>query len=167
MKVFQDDLPAVYISRLRATGVITADTTEFVVKLGDIEQTVSVKARWFPSGGGWSSFVCPCCGMQVRMLRLLDGALICASCCKRRGVRNRCEPMGPKQRAEHRIPKLRAKLESKTSLRLKPVLWGTMEQRSRYEAALRRAELIVGRHDFMREDKADGRAKKQDPRKLR
>ena len=36
-------------------------------------------------------------------------------------------------------------LESKESLRLKPVLWGTMERRKRHEAALRRAEFIVGR----------------------
>jgi hypothetical protein len=35
-----------------------------------------------------------------------------------------------------RIPKLKAKLESETSLRLKPVLWGTMERRKQHEAAL-------------------------------
>jgi hypothetical protein len=53
--------------------------------------------------------------------------------------------MGLRQRAEHRIPKLRAMLESDVSLRLKPHLWGTMERRSRLEAALRRAEYIVSR----------------------
>ena len=35
--------------------------------------------------------------------------------------------MSVRQRAEHRIPKLRAMLESETSLRLKPVLWGKMD----------------------------------------
>jgi hypothetical protein len=57
--------------------------------------------------------------------------------------------MGPRRRAEHRIPKLRAKLESAESLRLKPHLWGTMERRSRLEAALRRAELIARHADFV------------------
>jgi hypothetical protein len=56
--------------------------------------------------------------------------------------------MSVRQRAEHRIPKLRAMLERTGSARLKPVLWGKMERRSRLEAALRRAELIVRHADF-------------------
>jgi hypothetical protein len=144
-KVFQDDLPSISISRLRATGLVSADMTEFVVRLGDVEQTIGVTARKFPCGGGWSSFVAPCCGRSVRLLRLLGGVVVCSRCCTRRGVRCRCEPMSVRQRAEHRIPKLRAMLESETSLRLKPVLWGTMERRKRLEAALRRAEYIVSR----------------------
>jgi hypothetical protein len=57
--------------------------------------------------------------------------------------------MRPWQRAEHRIPKLRAKLESEVSLRLKPHLLGTMEKRKRLEAALRRCEFIVAQHDYL------------------
>jgi hypothetical protein len=53
--------------------------------------------------------------------------------------------MSPRQRAAHRIPKLKAMLESETSLRLKPVLWGTMERRKRHEATLARCEHIVAR----------------------
>ena len=34
-------------------------------------------------------------------------------------------------------------LESDTSLRLKPVLWGKLERRSRHEAALAKAEFIL------------------------
>jgi hypothetical protein len=143
--VFQDDLPSISISRLRATGVITAETTEFVVRLGDVEQTVGVKERRFPNGGGWSLFLCPSCGRNARVLRLLNGAVLCCRCCTRRGVRCRCETMSVRQRAEHRILKLRAVLESKASLRLKPVLWHKMERRSRHEAALRRCKFIVGR----------------------
>ena len=51
--------------------------------------------------------------------------------------------MSPLQRAERRILKLRAMLESETSLRLKPVLWGKMERRKRLEAALARAEFVM------------------------
>jgi hypothetical protein len=151
-RIFQDDLPSISISRLRATGVITAETTEFVVRLGDVEQTVGVKARRFPNGGGWSSFVAPCCSRQVRVLKLLEGALVCCRCLPRRGVWPRTWPMSVRQRAEHRIPKLRAMLQSEQPLRLKPQRWGKMERRSRLEAALRQAELLVGYHDFARED---------------
>jgi hypothetical protein len=56
--------------------------------------------------------------------------------------------MSVRQRAEHRIPKLRAKLESVESLRLKPHLWGKMERRSRLEAALWRAEYVAWRQEF-------------------
>lgn len=94
-----------------------------MVKLGGVEQTVGVKVRRFPCGGGWSLFVAPCCGNPVRVLRLLEGAMVCTRCCTRRGVRFRCESMSVRQRAELRIQKLRAMLESKQSLRLKPVLW--------------------------------------------
>ena len=49
--------------------------------------------------------------------------------------------MSVRQRAAHRIPKLRAVLESDKPLRLKPsTLWGTMERRKRLEAALRECE---------------------------
>ena len=43
-----------------------------------------------------------------------------------------------------RIPKLRRCWRANI-LRLKPVLWGTIERRKRLEAALRRAEYIVSR----------------------
>ena len=142
---YRDDLPAVSISRLRATGVITAETTMFCVQLGHVEQNVSVHLRRFPSGGSWSWFGCPTCGKWARTLRLHFDDIVCPGCCKRRGIRPRGDTLSVRQRAERRIVKLRAMLESKESLRLKPVLWGTMERRKRHEAALRRAEFIVGR----------------------
>ena len=48
------------------------------------------------------------------MLRLLNGALVCCRCCIRRGVLVRAgrSDTSVRQRAEHRIPKLRAMLES-------------------------------------------------------
>jgi hypothetical protein len=156
MRVFQDDLPSISISRFRATGVVTPETTEVVVKFGAVEQTVGVKARKFPNGGGWSSFVCPRCGVQVRVLRLLNGGVLCTRCLTRRGVRFRSElGMSVTQRAEHRIPKLKAMLLSETSLRLKPVLWGKMERRKRHEAALARCEYIVAKARFKRRVKDD------------
>ena len=137
---YREDLPAVSISRLRALDIVTAETTQFRVWLGHVEQNVSVHLRKFRGGGSWSWFGCPTCGKWVRTLRLHLDDIVCPGCCKRRGIRPRADPMSVRQRAEHRIPKLRAMLETTTSLRLKPVLRGTMERRSHYEAALRKAE---------------------------
>jgi hypothetical protein len=152
---YRDELPAVSISRLRALDIITAETTMFRVQLGHMEQNVSVHLRRFPSGGSWSWFGCPTCGKWARTLRLHLDDIVCPGCCKRRGIRHRCEPMSVRQRAEHRIPKLRAMLQSEQSLRLKPHLFGTMERRKRLEVALRRAELFVGHRDFVKPKPGD------------
>jgi hypothetical protein len=155
-RVFQDDLPSIGVSRLRATGVVTAEMTEFVVCLGGLEVEVGPNHRHFANGGGWSFFTAPCCGRRVRTLRLLEGDVLCWRCCARRGVRYRCEPISVKKRAEMRIPKLKAMLESEVSLRLKPHLWGTLERRKRLEAALERAEYVVKRSEFKRVVREEG-----------
>ena len=156
---YREDLPSISISRLRALGVVTVDTTEFHIKLGHVEKDVSVHLRRFPSGGSWSWFGCPTCGKWARTLRLHLDDIVCPGCCKRRGIRWRVWTMSVRQRAEHRIPKLRAMLESTESLRLKPHLWGTMERRKRLEAALRRCEFIVGQRQLAEALKLDGDGK--------
>ena len=115
---FIDDLRSVSISRLRATGVITVETTEFLVKLGDVEKVVGVTLRKFPCGGSYSFFACGC-GRRARVLRLLNGGIMCCLCCISRGVRYRCEPIGLSKRAAMRAPKLIAILNSTELLRLK------------------------------------------------
>ena len=136
---YADDLPTISISRLRAEGVITAETSEFVVRLGDVEQIVGVAQLLFPNGGGWSFFLCPCCGKQARTLKLLNRALICRRCRIRRGVRYRSEPTGARQRAAMRIPKLIAMLDSDKPLRLnRSTMTSKMERRARHEASLER-----------------------------
>ena len=144
MRVAIDDLPASEsVSRLRARGVITASSEVATITFGGLSFTVGVQHVRFPNRGDWAFFVCPC-GRRARTLRLLEGAVVCRSCCERRGVRWRASAMSRRQRAERRIPLLRAVLESKESLSLKPsTLWGTMARRSRHEAALRQAEFRV------------------------
>jgi hypothetical protein len=39
---FQDDLSKVSVSRLRASGLVTPEMTEFVVRFGDVAQSVGV-----------------------------------------------------------------------------------------------------------------------------
>jgi hypothetical protein len=145
--VYRDDLPTLSISRLRAAGVVTPETRTFLVQLGRIEQNVSVHLRRFPNGGSWSFFACPTCARWVRTLRLLGDEIVCRSCCERRGVRHRAAAaLSRRQRAEHRIPKLKAMLESPVPLRLKPaLLWSTMEKRLRHEATLRECEFRAAR----------------------
>ena len=98
----------------------------------------------FRNGGSWSYFICPCCGRRARTLKLLNGQLLRSRCCRARGLLYKNDPMSVRQRAERRIPKLRALLESKESPRFKPsTLWGTIARRDRHEMALRRAEFRV------------------------
>ena len=145
--VYRDDLPAVSISRLRALDIITAEMTEFVVRLGHIEKTVSLHLRKWPSGGSWSWFGCPTCGKWARTLRLHLNNIVCPSCCTRRGIRPRASTLSRRQRASRRIPQLRAMLETETSLRLKShhLRYSKLERRKRLEAALARCEFIVSR----------------------
>jgi hypothetical protein len=145
--IYRDDLPSLSISRLRAQNVITPATTAFLVRLGPVEQTVSVHLHKFPNGGGWSFFGCPTCSRQARTLRLLGEEIVCRSCLERRRIRWRAAAsLSRRQRAEHRIPKLRAKLESPVPLRLKPALrWALMERKLRLEARLRECEFRVVR----------------------
>ena len=138
-----DDLPSISVSRLRALGVITAEMTRATIGLGGVEVEVDLSLQKFPNGGSWSLFRCPRCGRKARTLRLLDGRVLCRHCCIRHGAGYWCRRVSLRRHAERRIPKLKAMLETPTSLRLKPVLWGKLERRSRLEAALARCEFIV------------------------
>jgi hypothetical protein len=152
---FIDDLPSISISRLRALGVVTAETTKFTVRLGDAEQVFGVTLRKFPAcGGSWSFFTCGC-GRRARVLRALNGKIMCRYCCIARGVRFRCEPTGSRQRAAMRVPKLLAMLDADKPLRLnRSTMTSTMERRTRHEAALQRCMLIVKRHELAALEKA-------------
>jgi hypothetical protein len=127
-----------------------------LVEVGGGLVEVSLYLQKFANGGSWSLFYCPSCGLKARVLRLLEGSVVCRRCCVRRGVRYRCEPTSVKRRAEMRIPQLKARLESEVSLRLKPHLWGRLERRKRLEAALARCEYIVNRSEFKRQVKEEG-----------
>jgi hypothetical protein len=109
----------------------------------------------FPNGGSWSLFMAPCCGRRAKALRLYEGDLLCRLCLVARGVLWRCEPASLRRRAEMRIPKLKAMLESEAPLRLKPHLWGKLERRKRHEATLARCEHIVAKAKFKRRVKDD------------
>src|SRR5579862_9163747 len=64
----KDDLPAIGISRLRATGVVTPSMSAISINMGDgLERQVRLAHTQFPNGGGWSFFVCrQCDGLLYR-----------------------------------------------------------------------------------------------------
>jgi hypothetical protein len=147
--VFREDLPSVKVSRLRALGEITAQSTSIVVRLGDSEFSVGLVLRKFPNGGSWSLFRCPQCDRWVQVLWLLEGRPVCRLCCIERGVGARAWPMSQRQRAEISVLKLQARLESKTPARLHPRPDGSMlDRRQRLENSLRLARLALRRHRF-------------------
>ena len=140
-----DDLPgSESVSRLRAAGVITADTAVTTVSFGDLSFNVAISHRSFPNGGSWSFFQCPC-GRRCRVLRLYEGReLACRWCLRARGLRPRAELIATSQRAAHVVPKLLARLTSSSPARLHPRPGRVLDRRSRLEAKVRRS-LIVAR----------------------
>ena len=97
--------------------------TRTTIGIADVEVEAGLQLVRFANGGSWSFCLCPQLAAE-RELKLFEGSVLCWRCCHRRGVRYRCLRSSLRGRAELRVPKLKAMLESKQSLRLKPVLWG-------------------------------------------
>jgi hypothetical protein len=136
------------VSRLRASGVITADSTSVTIAFGEgaaaIQRQVGVTHRKFPNGGSWSFFVCPC-GRRARTLRLHgDGRVVCRYCC---GLTDR-----PKF-SPISIERLKAKLYGGPA-RLNPREGRTIDRRKQLEASLKRA-LIATRSRSLAKALAD------------
>ena len=149
MRTAIDDLPHVSASRLRAAGLIRPDDTTTTVTFPDTPVfVVALQHIRFPNGGGWSFFVCPC-GRRCRTLRLYRDELACKHCLEAKGLRYRVEDLTTPERAAHVAARLKPRLASPSPARLKPHLrYSKLERRSRLEAALRRCEYTVSRHDF-------------------
>jgi hypothetical protein len=155
--VFREDLPSVKVSRLRALGEITAQSTLIVVRLGDGEFSVGLVLRKFPNGGSWSLFRCPQCDRWVQVLWLLEGRPVCRLCCIERGMGASTWPMSPRQRAEIRVPKLLARLNSTKPERLHSRSGVILERRRQLENSLRLAQLTLRRHKLRDADKLRGK----------
>ena len=145
-KPLRSDLPSVRIPRLRAAGVITEATTRHRVRLGEVEVVARVIHLRFPTGGSWSLFLCPACGGKARALWLFEGKVICRKCCIAAGVRHCTHWMSDAERAAYRAEKLKARLEGRVQVRLRPTRDGKkLLKRRRQELALMRAELEARR----------------------
>jgi hypothetical protein len=154
-RLFQDDLPTTpSISRLRASGVVTAETRSVVVTCGEGESALAREVRVthqiFPNRGSWSFFVCPACGRPARVLKLHERPM-CRRCCLRQGVGFRISNGTTAERAAaraKRIEKLRARLAGGPA-RLYPRPGRTLDRRCSLEISLKRA-MIAARQDLMR-----------------
>ena len=154
-----DDLPAVRSPALRAARVITSAKSSVFVELPasavspePVFLELPVAHRRLRSGVEFSFFVAGCCGRWVRLLRLLDRTPICAKCCRAKGILYRCDTMSPRQRAQASVIRLTAKLAMTYP---RKGIWGKapLARRSRYEAALREAELRVALYAKRRRQK--------------
>lgn len=139
----KDDLPAISVSRLRATGLIRPDMASIVVKVGELERTVGLTHTQFPNGGGWSWFICGHCQHRTRTLRLTEDNRLCCWRCD--GLLYACQHHDKSVR----IARLKALLYGAPA-RHKP-RWISMDRRRRLEASLRRA-LIVQRQERLPHD---------------
>jgi hypothetical protein len=157
--VFRDDLPSVKVSRLRALGEITAESALTVIRLGDgeLEFSVGLALREFPNGGSWSLFRCPRCDRRAQVLWPLEGRPVCRLCCIEHGVGARAWPMSQRQRAEIRVPKLLARLNSTKPERLHSRSGVILERRRQLENSLRLAQLTLRRHKLRDADKLRGK----------
>jgi hypothetical protein len=125
----KDDLPAIGVSRLRASGAITPTMASVTLKVGELERSIGLQHLHFPNGGGWSFFICPQCAHRTRTLRLTeDGRLVCWRC---DGLPYRCQ----QHDRSLTIARLKALLYGQPA-RLKP-RWLTMDRRRRLEPSLR------------------------------
>ena len=85
-----------------------------------------------------------------------------------KGHRYRVEDLSRPERAAHVASRLKPRLLSASPARLKPHLrWSKLERRVRLAAALRRAELLVGRADFVKLKPGDDASAGEGSRQLR
>ena len=152
---FQDDLPTTpSISRLRASGFVTAEKRSVVVTFGGGESALAREARvthqLFPNGGSWSFFVCPACGRPARVLKLHEKPM-CRRCCLREGIGYRVSSGSPVERDVARLArllKLRALLDGRPA-RLHPRPGRRLDRRWSLTVSWRRG-MIRERQDLLR-----------------
>ena len=153
-RLFQDDLPSVSISRLRASGIVTSDTKSVEIVFGEgadgLRREVKVVHRRFPNGGEWSFFLCPVCDRPARVLKLHDKP-ICRRCCLRHGVGYRVSSGTPVERDVARVArlqKLRKQLDG-GPVRLHPRPGRKLDRRWSLTVSWRRG-MIREREDLLR-----------------
>lgn len=161
---FFDEFEKVRTSRFRAMGVIDPARSEALIPFpGGKVKLLAVKHTRFPSGGGWSYFVCPGCARRAASLWLVDDAPRCCECCNAMNIRHRSEygfgRNARRQACDRRLDQIIAKLETKTPLWLKPppASWGGRAQqvyRSRNLTKIMRRRMISLRLDQLASQQA-------------
>jgi hypothetical protein len=145
MKTAIDDLPFVSVSRLRASGEITAEMKATTVRFDAVAFNVALLLRRFRNGGSWSFFRCPC-GRRARILRLYEGGLACSRCLTARGLGPRVQLIRTENRAAYHAPRILARLNNDKPARVHPRPGRVLDRRTNIENALRRSLIVARRH---------------------
>jgi hypothetical protein len=153
-RLFQDDLPSVSISPLRASGVVTSETRLLDIVFGEgndgRSREVEVVHRRFPNGGEWSFFLCPVCSRPARVLKLHEKPM-CRRCCLHEGIGYRVSSGTPVERDVARVARLQKlrKLLDGGPLRLHPRPGRKLDRRWSLTVSWRRG-MIREREDLLR-----------------
>ena len=159
---FQDDLPSVSVSRLRALDEVTEEMARVRVTIAGVSREVRLSHLRFPNGGGWSFFICPSCGRRARVLKLYE-RIACWRCTRLEG-RPLAYRVWQGDKAG-RIERLRERLQGGPA-RVRPRPGRTIDRRWRTEQALRRA-LIAERSGLKGAKDALAKERPDDSGKLR
>jgi hypothetical protein len=133
VKLFQDDLPAIGIARLRASGIVTAEMSEVAISVAGVEAVVRLALKRLRNNGSWSYFHCPSCGKLAQKLKAHDGRLLCWKCV---GLEYRCRRRRSDRTA--RTERLIAQLYNPEPARLHPRPGRMLDRRNQLESSLRR-----------------------------
>ncbi len=154
-RLFQDDLPSVSISPMRASGVVTPDMEWVDVSFGEggsaLKRRIRLTHHKFRNGGSWSFFVCPDCGRPARSLKL-NGRPMCRRCCLRHGVGYRISSGSPVERDAARVARLQKlrELLDGGPVRLHPRPGRRLDRRWSLTVSWRRG-MIRQRQDLLRQ----------------
>jgi hypothetical protein len=136
MRPYIDDLPEFRAAHLQAKKAVPPAAVSTVLRLGDVEFTVELGRLQFPNGGFWQLFICPQCSKRAQVLRVLDSQLICAHCCKRRGMVYQSSPGYSHRRAERTVRRTLDQLTNSEPARVNPRPGRMLDKRSRLQRKL-------------------------------
>jgi hypothetical protein len=135
----QDDVPAVWITKLVALGEVRKDTPFVCVELDGVRRNVRLVRRDFPNGGWWAHFLCNSCSRRARVLRLCERGIVCWRCA---GLPHQVQCLSKAGRATQRIERLEALLTGGPA-RFHPRPGRTLDRRDALELSLRRARVAA------------------------
>jgi hypothetical protein len=161
MKTVIDDLPAILVSRLRATGEIGPEARAATIRFDNgesgIEFVVEIVQRRFPNGGAWSKFVCPC-GRRAQKLWLFEGRPACGHCLRAAGLQYRSDTCSHfSKRAALMAPKRIERLYGDKPARLHPRPGRMLDKRANLELRLKRSLIAERRAKIAQFEKDVGK----------
>jgi hypothetical protein len=121
---FFDEFTKLRISRFRATGIVDPAKRYALIPVGERQKLIGTAHVHFPTGGGFSYFICPRCAKLAQSLYFIDDAPLCRHCCHALNIVDRSAyGFGRTERLRARdqhLDELIRKLETPEPLMFKP-----------------------------------------------